>query len=164
MICEWALYFNIAAALHPERFAPPRPFHTLGWPQFGAEWPWWVTPERYSFENFYPDMYEPGHLFGEWRSTIDPDSAARDNFAKILAWTRFRRAAERLDFPADTENPWTKSSPLRRATFSLLRPARKAYRYLNTEDRAQLAELAGAVARLEQPPSHGGMATGDSPD
>ncbi len=151
MICEWALYFNIAATLHPEHFTEPQPFHTLGWPQYGAEWPWWVNPSSYSFENFYPEMYEPGHLFAHLPSSLQLDSAQQDNFAKILEWTRFRRAAARLDFPAGTENPWTKSSALRRASFSVLRPARKALRYLNSEDRAQIAELAGAVSRLERP-------------
>lgn len=131
MVCEWALYFNVAQAHHPDRFAPARPFEVMGWPQYGAEWPWWVRPPRWTFENFYPDMYEPGHLFAGLPTSLDPESVTRSNFEKITRWTAFARSAERLDFPAGVYNPWTKESPLRRAYFAALRPARKTLRYLS---------------------------------
>jgi len=130
MVDEWSLYFNVSQRAHPERFDEPRPFETMCWPQFGAEWPWWVRPARWSFENFYPDMYEPGHLFDGLPSRLDADRATKVNFDKITRWTNFARAAERLDFPADVENPWIKGSPLRRAYFAALRPARKTFRYI----------------------------------
>lgn len=130
MVCEWALYFNVAQHLHPERFAPSRPFETLGWPQYGAEWDWWVRPAGWTFENFYPDMYEPGHLFAGLPTALVPADVARTNFEKITRWTEFARRARQLDFPADVYNPWTKHSRLRRAYFGALRPARKTYRYL----------------------------------
>ena len=129
MVCEWALYFNVAQHRHPERFAEPRPFEVMGWPQYGAEWPWWVRPERWTFENFYPDMYEPGHLFDGLPTGLTAD-VAKVNFDKITRWTSFARAAERLEFVPGVYNPWTKGSPLRRAYFATLRRARHAYRYV----------------------------------
>jgi len=137
MVCEWALYFNVAQHRHPERFAPARPFEVMGWPQYGAEWPWWVRPPRWTFENFYPDMYDPGHLFDGIPTSLDPETVARINFEKITRWTSFARAASRLEFPAGVHNPWTKDSRLRRAYFSALRPARTTMRYLTGSRRAQ---------------------------
>lgn len=134
MVCEWALYFNVAQHRHPDRFTEPRAFEVMGWPQYGAEWPWWVRPPRWTFENFYPDMYEPGHLFAGLPTDLDPERVTRTNFEKITRWTSFARSAERLDFPAGVHNPWTKDSALRRAYFAALRPARKTLRYL-TETR-----------------------------
>ncbi|HMT24984.1 MAG TPA: hypothetical protein PKA24_13490 [Microthrixaceae bacterium] len=148
LVCEWALYFNVAAVRHPDRLAPARPFETMCWPQFGAEWPWWVRPARYSFENFYPELYEPEALFAGLPRRLDPAQAAKDNFEKILRWTRFARGARRLDFPSTVDNPWTSPSAGRAAAFGLLRKARGAYRYLAAEDRALLTELAGRVEAL----------------
>jgi len=137
MVCEWALYFNVARHRHPERFEEPRPFEVMGWPQYGAEWPWWVRPPRWTFENFYPDMYEPGHLFEGLPVDLDPQRVTKVNFEKITRWTSFARSAERLDFPAGVHNPWTKDSPLRRAYFAALRPARKTLRYLSESRSAE---------------------------
>ena len=130
MVDEWALYFNVAQHLHPERFAAARPFETMCWPQYGAEWPWWVRPARWTFENFYDDLYLPGHLFDGLPTSLDVDNATRTNFEKISRWTEFARAAERLEFPPGIYNPWTKNSPLRKAYFAALRPARKALRHM----------------------------------
>lgn len=132
MVCEWALYFNVAQHRHPERFGPPRPFEVMCWPQYGAEWPWWVRPAGWTFENFYEDLYEPGHLFAGLSTALDPDTVTRANFEKISRWTEFARAARRLEFPAGIYNPWTKDSALRKAYFAALRPARKTFRYLST--------------------------------
>lgn len=130
LVCEWALYFNIAQHLHPEQFEPPRPFETMCWPQYGAEWKWWVSPPRFSFENFYPDLYAPHGLFGGLSTALDPEMATRTTFEKINRWTDFGRAADRLEFPTDIDNPWTKGSFVRRAYFAALRPARKTFGYI----------------------------------
>lgn len=132
LVDEWSLYFNVAAALHPERFAAPRPFETMCWPQYGAEWSWWVRPERWTFENFYEDLYEPGHLFEGMPTAWAGDRHPQVTYEKIRRWTDFARAAKRLDFPPDVYNPWTKQSPWRRAAFGMLRPARKAYHYISS--------------------------------
>jgi hypothetical protein len=148
-LCEWAWYFNVARALHPGDYAEPQPFRTLCWPQYPNEWPWWIRPAEYVFENFYPELYLPGHLFAGLPTAVDPDGAQRHNVEKILRWSELGRRTARLDFPADVANPWTQQSVLRRLAFGLLRPLRKAYDYVSMPDRTRLTELSGTVARLE---------------
>lgn len=149
MVCEWTLYFNVGLATAAERFAEPRPFQTLCWPQYANEWPWWVRPASFAFENFYPELYSAGHLFSGLTTSIEPDTAERTNFEKLLRWSRFGQRSAALDFPADIANPWTQDSSVRKATFSALRRLRKAYDYLSLEDRSAMVELSGTVARLE---------------
>lgn len=36
---EWSTYFTLAADQHPDRFADPEPFLTLGWPQYPGSGP-----------------------------------------------------------------------------------------------------------------------------
>ena len=112
-------------------------------------------PPEYAFENFYPELYRPGHLFDGLPTALDPALAERHAFEKMLRWYRFDLDAGRLDFPTDVANPWlgeagTGAGRARRAFFSALRPMRKAYEYLAMEERTQLSELAGAISRLEQ--------------
>jgi len=150
MVCEWTLYFNVGLATAPERFAEPEPFQTLCWPQYPNEWPWWVRPESFAFENFYAELYTEGHLFAGLPTAIDPQTAERTNFEKLLRWSRFGQRSAALDFSGDIANPWTRDSALRKATFGALRRLRKAYDYLSLEDRSTMIELSGTVARLEQ--------------
>lgn len=149
-ICEWALYFNIARARHPELFADPEPFRTLCWPQYPHEWPWWVTPDDFAFENFYPELYAPGHLFAGLPTHLDAEQVERHNVEKILRWSAFGRRVARLDFPDDIVNPWTSGSATRRASFGVLRGLRKAYDYVSLDDRARITELQGEVDRLRR--------------
>lgn len=150
MVCEWTLYFNVGQAVHPERFAEPQPFQTMCWPQYVHEWPWWVRPDAYAFENFYPDLYRDGHLFEGLATTLEEATAERTNFEKLLRWSRQGRKTAALDFTDDVANPWTDQSIMRRASFTVLRRMRKAYDYLSLEDRTAIVELTGAVARLEE--------------
>ena len=148
-LCEWALYFNLGRARRPEMFADPEPFRTLCWPQYPHEWPAWVAPSDYAFENFYPDLYSPGHLFDGIPTALDPEHVERHNVEKILRWSEFGRRVARLDFPDDVANPWTGDSIARKASFGVLRGLRKAYDYVALDERARITELQGTVARLE---------------
>ena len=150
ILCEWSLYFNVARALHPGDFCDPEPFRALCWPQYPNEWPWWVRPPEYVFENFYPELYAAGHLFDGLPTQLDAECAERHNVEKILRWSALGRRTARLDFPTDVANPWTKDSLTRRAAFGVLRRFRKAYGYISMEDRSRLTELSGTVARLEE--------------
>jgi hypothetical protein len=83
------------------------------------------------------------------------DQAERHAFEKMRRWYRFDLDAGRLKFPEDVSNPWlgeagTASGRARRLFFKALRPARRAYEYVALEERTRLAELAGAVDRLER--------------
>jgi len=147
-LCEWSLYFNYGRAMYPERFHAPRIFCTLGWPEYPGSWPFHVRPAEYVFENFYPQLYESGNLFGDLPTTFDPVAGERHNFEKIMRWYELELAAARLDFPSEVADPWTKGSRSRRAAFSLLRRARKVVGYLTLEERTRLAELAGTVERM----------------
>lgn len=155
LFCEWTVPVNFGRRHHPERFADPRPFATMCWPRYPHEWPFWVRPDEYAFENFYPELYGPGHLFDGLPTALDPERAERHAFEKMLRWYRFDLHAGVLDFPEDVTNPWlgeagTGSGRARRAFFKVMRPARRAYEYLALEERTRLAELAGAISRLEQ--------------
>jgi hypothetical protein len=147
-LCEWSLYANVGRALHPELFCDPQPFTTLCWPQYPGEWPWWVRPSEFVFENHHPELYGPGHLFEGLPTALDPDRVERDNVEKIFRWSALGRRVAQLDVPRDLANPWTKGSPGRRAAFGMLRRARQAYDYVSMEDHARITELSGAVARL----------------
>jgi hypothetical protein len=146
---EWALYFNVARALHPDDFGDPEPFRTLCWPQYPGEWAWWVRPPEYVFENFYPDLYRPGHLFDGIPTALEPEAVERHNVEKVLRWSAFGRRVERLDFPDDIANPWTGTSAVRRVGFGVLRRAQQAFGYVSFSQRHRVTELQGTVARLE---------------
>jgi len=148
-VCEWAVYFNIAAHLHPESFSEPEPFRTLAWPMFAGEFPLWIRPPEYVFENHYPHLYEERGLFHGLPTALDVDHVERVSVEKILRWSAFGRRASALDFPDTIDNPWTKDSMVRRASFRALRRIRQAYEYVAMEDRARLSELSGRVGRLD---------------
>lgn len=147
--CEWSLPLNHGRLVAPERFAEPRLFRTLGWPQYPHEWPFWQRPEDVTFENFYPELYRPGHLFAGLSTALDPVAPERQAFDKLARWHRFDLEAGRLRFPPGVANPW-ETSRGRRAFFRLARRTRKLYEYAALEERTALSELAGAVARLER--------------
>ncbi len=147
--CDWALPLNYSRHIAPERYAPPRVFRTMCWPQYPHMWPYWQRPEDLTFENFYPQMYAPGQLFAGISTALDTAAPERQAFAKISRWHHFDVEAGRLRFPDGVGNPWQTSAG-RRAFFGVARRARRMYEYVSLEERSQLALLAGSVARLER--------------
>ena len=147
-IDEWSPYFNIAPVEHPERFADPEAFVTLGWPQYPGEWPHQVTPPQHVFENHHPELHEAGALYDGLPTACDPQTAADTNLEKIIRWYRLERQVRLLDFPEDVAQPWT-DSPSRKFAFKGLKAARSAYRYVSLDDRARIAELEGRIRQLE---------------
>ena len=79
--CEWSLPLNHGRLRHPERFAEPRPFRTICWPEYPHEWPYAFRPQDLAFENFHPSHYEPGHLFDGISSALDLREPAKQAFA-----------------------------------------------------------------------------------
>lgn len=148
-VCEWSVPLNYGPHVAPERFSEPRTFRTMCWPQHPHEWPYWRRPEDITFENFYPELYQPGALFAGISTSLDLASPERQAYEKLSRWYAFDLEAGRLHFPKDVANPW-QTSPGRKLFFWSARRARKLYEYAALEERTQLAELAGAVARLEQ--------------
>lgn len=149
-LCEWSLYFNYGQHFYPDRFLPPEPYCTVGWPDFAGSWPFWVRPGPYAFENFYESLYEPGQMFEGLPTSADPGSWERTGFEKARRWYELELAATRLDFRATPMEPWTRGSPARRAAFAVLRRMRWAMAYLTIEERIRLSELAGDVDRLRR--------------
>lgn len=148
-ICEWSLPLNYGRLVAPERFGEVRTFRTMCWPQYPHEWPYAERPEDLTFENFYPELYSPGHLFAGISTALDLSAPERQAFEKISRWYEFDVEAGRLRFPAGVANPW-QTSRGRRAFFGVARPARKLFEYVALEERTQLAQLAGAIDKLER--------------
>jgi hypothetical protein len=145
MICEWALYFNIAQWRHPDAFHPPRPFQTMCWPPRLHEWQLRVRPPVYSFENFYPELYEDGNLFQGLPTGVDAADAPRNSVEKLVRWSEMGRRAGRVSFDPAVYNPWTKHSAARRVVFRLLSALRKAYGYVSIDEREAIAQIHGRL-------------------
>ncbi len=142
MVDEWSLYFNIARWRHPEATGEPRPYRTMCWPPRLHEFPLWVRPAEYAFENFYPEFYQPGNLFDGLSPDLDVDTVGPTSVEKLIRWSDLGRRAERLDFDADLYDPWTKQQVTRTVLFRALRRARQGYGYLTMGSRQDLGELA----------------------
>ncbi len=146
---EWSTYFTVAPSIAPEKFADPEPFGTLGWPQFPGEWPHQITPPRHIYENHHPELHHPGGLYDGLPASCDPETIDATNIEKIVRWHRLDIAVRNLAFPDDIEQPWTSANPGRKLAFKGLKAARSAYRYVNLDERARIAELEGRIHRLE---------------
>lgn len=147
---EWSAYFTVAADLHPENFAEPEPFGTLGWPQFPGEWPHQITPPRHIYENHHPELHESGGLYDGLGTGCDPATIDATNLEKIIRWHRLEIAVRDLDFPDDIDQPWSSPNASRKFAFKGLKAARSAYRYVNLDERARIAELEGRLHQLER--------------
>ncbi len=147
---EWSAYFTLAADAHPERFADPEPFLTLGWPQYPGEWPHQVSPPQHVFENHHPELHDEGGLYDGLPTGCDPATIDATNLEKIMRWYRLDISVRDLEFPDDVDQPWTSPSSGRKMAFKGLKAARSAYRYVNLDERARIAELEGRIHQLEK--------------
>ena len=146
--CEWSLPLNHGRLVRPDRYAPARTFRTMCWPRYPHEWPFWRRPEDIAFENFHPELYVPGGLFAGLPTTLDPDRAEQQMFAKLRRWYAFDLQAGRLQFPADVDDPWrtggsARDTAARRAFFKAAQRARRLWEYTALEERTRLTELGG---------------------
>ena len=83
---EWATYFNVAGALHPDRFEEPEPYVTLGWPDDTATWQPMLDPGALLFENCFLEHYAEGAVF----AGIDPDDTSYDAAVdKVVRWRHY---------------------------------------------------------------------------
>ena len=83
---EWATYFNVAGALHPDRFEEPEPYVTLGWPDDTATWQPTLDVAALLFENCFLEHYAPGGVF----EGIDPDDTSYDAAVdKVVRWRTY---------------------------------------------------------------------------
>jgi hypothetical protein len=132
--CEWTLPLNHGRLTAPERFAEPRTFRTICWPQYPHEWPFWRRPEDLAFENFHPEHYQPGHLFDGISTALDVHRPEQQAFEKVQRWYAFDLEAGKLRFPKGVANPW-QTSARRRAFVQLAKGMRKLNEYATFEER-----------------------------
>jgi hypothetical protein len=132
--CEWTLPLNHGRLVAPERFAEPRTFRTMCWPQYPHEWPFWRRPANIAFENYHPEHYQPGHLFDGISSALDSRSPEQQAFSKLERWYAFDLEAGKLRFPKGVANPW-QTSVGRKAFVQLAKGMRKLNEYASFEER-----------------------------
>jgi hypothetical protein len=86
---EWAMYFNAAGALHPDRFEPAEPYIALGWPENAAAWQPLLDPGALLIENTFLEHYAVGGVF----EGIDPDDTSYDAAVdKVVRWRTYELA------------------------------------------------------------------------
>ncbi|MDX6214606.1 MAG: hypothetical protein QOG99_190 [Frankiales bacterium] len=132
--CEWSLPLNHGRLIAPERWAEPRVFRTICWPQYPHEWPYAFRPEDLAFENFHPEHYEPGHLFDGISTSLDATTPEQQAFSKIQRWYAFDLEAGKLRFPKGVANPW-QTTVGRKAFVQLAKGMRKLNEYATFEER-----------------------------
>jgi len=94
---EWSTYFNVAGALHPERFEDPEPYLTLGWPDDPSTWQAALDPAALFFENFLPEHYAAGQVF----EGIDPDDTSYEAAVdKVVRWRPYELEVLQGERPA----------------------------------------------------------------
>ena len=92
---EWNIYFNYGHAVRPELFHPPKPFRTLCWPAFPSDWDYYVEPDGFWFENFYPMLYENGQIFSDLPTSFDGSCHFEVTKEKIRRRTALQTAYEK---------------------------------------------------------------------
>lgn len=87
-LCEWAIYFNIARMIAPERFSSPEPYMSLCWPDYPVIWDRYIDPLEFKFENYYPFLYNKNDLF--WQVNPLPN---HENYKEVLE-TKLKRISD----------------------------------------------------------------------
>lgn len=83
-IDEWSSYFNISICNYPDKFETV-PYVTMSWPGAPTDWNMKYVPNRFLFENFYPEQYEANELF-EGFSTSYNDDISNENIQKTALY------------------------------------------------------------------------------
>lgn len=94
---EWSIYFNYLVKEYPD-LTEPRPYETLCWPGMGTDWNVKYMPERYSFENYYEELYKDGQIFGGFSESFC-EKTAEESEEKIRRYRKHIRqyaACDRL--------------------------------------------------------------------
>ncbi|MGI8425748.1 MAG: hypothetical protein ACR2FO_02535 [Actinomycetota bacterium] len=143
-LCEWSTYFNIAPALHPDRFHEPEPFVTLGWPENFASWQPSVEPGAFLFENHFPEHYGGEGVFGN----IDPEDHSIDaSVDKVLLWRTYE-----LELLAGEREPIVGGQQPMGGIHKALRRARAAAVGDPIQrDRNRRAEIAALLRAIRRP-------------
>ncbi|MCR4930514.1 MAG: glycosyltransferase family 4 protein [Lachnospiraceae bacterium] len=82
---EWSSYFNYVQAIYPD-LIKSKPYICMCWPGLKTDWPMYVKPEQYLFENHYDFLYDKGRIF-EGLSDVYSDKTDEENKIKIKRFT-----------------------------------------------------------------------------
>ncbi|MEL6391064.1 MAG: hypothetical protein AAFQ02_12975, partial [Bacteroidota bacterium] len=108
-LCAWGIYYNYNIRQNPEFFHPPQPYETMCWPQLPGLWADYITPPRYTFENYYPENYLKTSVFCDIPKEPSKDQL---NHASIEKQRRLRMIEIRAEYPPPL--PGWKVNTLRR--------------------------------------------------
>ena len=101
---DWYIYFNYLQAKHPD-LLEVKPYVAMCWPGAPTDWPPYVKPPEYLFENHYSILYEEGKIFGDIPDVLDDEYenncrkkiALYDaNLVKYMGWQRAFKQYEAL--------------------------------------------------------------------
>ena len=72
---DWDIYFNYLQAKHPD-LLDVKPYVAMCWPGAPTDWPLYVKPPEYLFENHYSSLYGDGKIFGDIPDVLDDEYEA----------------------------------------------------------------------------------------
>ncbi len=132
-ICEWTSYFNYGIKKYPDRFLTPAIYRTLCWPKLPGNWPLFVQPIHYNFENYYPDLYKSDGVFEGLSSLPVMDNYDLINIEKIQRLRMLE--CGRFIAPVQLNDPWRKGSLIHKILNRTVRYANGLTRKLLLKDR-----------------------------
>jgi hypothetical protein len=133
-ICEWTSYFNYGINKYPDRFLDTTKYMTLCWPKLPGNWPLYVRPDHFNFENYYPDLYENGSVFEGLSSIYNLDNFDLINIEKIQRLRMIE--CGRFIAPVQINDPWRKKSLIHKILNRLVRYMNGLTRKLLLKDRS----------------------------
>ena len=92
---EWSIYFNYLHAKYPNQ-TRTRVYQTICWPAYMSNWDMMYYPDKYTFENYYEDLYEKGKIFEGISNRYeknDLDNAAekiRRYHSEVIKYKKYR--------------------------------------------------------------------------
>ena len=90
---EWSTYFNFGQFRCPDRYESV-PYLSMSWPGAPTDWEMQVIPQKFVFENYYPEQYKDGNLFAGF-STQYHDDIVSENVQKVMLYMSRQTCAER---------------------------------------------------------------------
>lgn len=89
---EWSTYFNYARYHYPDKFESIT-YMSLCWPGAPTDWELQVYPEKFLFENYYPEQYEEKGIFQGYSMQYF-EGIERENLEKVALFQNRQRKHE----------------------------------------------------------------------
>lgn len=91
--CDWSTYFNFAQYYYPDLYDAV-PYVSMSWPGAPTDWNMQYIPNKFVFENFYPEQYAQGELFAGF-STEYGEHTVSENVQKVMLYMNRQLKAEK---------------------------------------------------------------------